>query len=63
METCECGRSSRLCARNTIFLFYINDLAEGLVSGVRLFADDTSLFSIVYDEQVSTDILNANLNL
>ena len=40
---------------------YINDLAEGLVSDVRLFADDLSLFSIVYDEQISADILNADL--
>ena len=30
-----------------IFLVYISDLAEGLISDVRLFADDTSLFSIV----------------
>ena len=42
-------------------LVYINDLAEGLVSDVRLSADNTSLFSIVYDEQVSADILNADL--
>ena len=42
------------------FLVYVNDLAEGLVSDVRLFADDTSLFSIVNDEQVSADILNEN---
>ena len=40
------------------FLVYINDFAESLVSDVRLFADDTSLISIVYDEQVSADILN-----
>ena len=32
-----------------------------MVSDVRLFADDTSLFSIVYDEQVSADILIAYL--
>ena len=43
------------------FLVYINDLAKGLVSDVRLFADDASLFSNVYDEQVSSDILNADL--
>ena len=43
------------------FLVYIHDLADGLVSDVKLFADDTSLFSVVYDEQVSTDILNADL--
>ena len=43
------------------FLVFINDLAEGLVFDVRLFADDTSLLSIVYDEQVSADILNDDL--
>ena len=32
-----------------------------MVSDVRLFADDTSLFSIVYDEQASADILSADL--
>ena len=40
-------------------LVYIDDLAEGLVSDVV--ADDAPLFSIVYDEQVSADILNADL--
>ena len=32
-----------------------------MVCVVRLFADDTSLLSIVYDEQVSSGILNADL--
>ena len=32
-----------------------------MVSDVGLFADDTALFSVVYDEQVSADILNADL--
>ena len=43
------------------FLVYINDLAEGLVSDIRLFAGDIPLFSVVCDEQVSADILNADL--
>ena len=38
-----------LCYFSTIFLVYINDLAEDLVSDVRLFADDISLCSVVYD--------------
>ena len=29
------------------FLIYINDLADGLTSNPKLFADDTSLFSVV----------------
>ena len=32
-----------------LFLIYINDLEEGIESHVILFADDTSLFSIVND--------------
>ena len=32
------------------FLIYINDLVDNLSSEVKLFADDTSWFSVVYDE-------------
>ena len=35
------------------FLIYINDLADTLKSEAKLFADDTSLFSVVYDESVA----------
>ena len=31
------------------FLMYINDLSCGLSSTTKLFADDTSLFSVVHD--------------
>ena len=30
-----------------LFLIYINDLANGLSSDNKLFADDTSLFSVI----------------
>ena len=30
-----------------LFLVYVNDLPEGLTSNVKLFADDTSIFSVV----------------
>ena len=32
-----------------LFLIYINDLADGLSSNAKLFADDTSLFSVVHN--------------
>ena len=40
---------------------YINDPVNNLASDVRLFADDTSLFTIVYDETVSAQVLNSGL--
>ena len=46
-----------------LFLVYINDLPDGLESNVRIFADDTSLFSVVHDPQLSSDIINSDLSL
>ena len=40
------------------FLIYINDLTEGLSSNAKLFADDTSLFSVIHDIQTSANNLN-----
>ena len=34
-------------------MIYINDLTEGLTTNVKLFPDDTSLFSVVHDTQTS----------
>ena len=44
-----------------LFLIYINDLPEGLQSSVKLFADDTSLFSTAYDPNMSADELDEDL--
>ena len=44
-----------------LFLIYINDLPEGLITNAKLFADDTSLFSVVQDIAASTKELNNNL--
>ena len=35
--------------RPLLFLVYINDLLNGLKSNPKLFADDTSLFSVIHD--------------
>ena len=44
-----------------LFLIYINDLEEGIKSRVKFFADDTSVFSIVTDPNVSASELNNDL--
>ena len=45
-----------------IFLIYINDLPNNLNSLIKLFTDDTSLFSAVYDPNHSSKVLNDHLN-
>ena len=45
-----------------IFLIYINDLTDGISSIVKLFADDTSLFSVVQNKNNSASQLNNDLD-
>ena len=45
-----------------LFLIYINDLPNKLKSNAKLFADDTSLFTIVKDKSESANILNSDLS-
>ena len=44
-----------------LFLVYVNDLPENLKSSVKLFANDTSLFSTVYNSVESANLLNDDL--
>ena len=44
-----------------LFFININDLSDGLKSKCKLFADDTSLFSVVYDINTSASDLNEDL--
>ena len=44
-----------------LFLIYINDLPDGINSLCKIFADDTSLFSKVYDIHNSVSKLNDDL--
>ena len=46
-----------------LFLVYINDLPNELKSSVKLFADDTSLFTIVKDKNERANTLNNDLLL
>ena len=36
-----------------LFLIFINDLEAGIISQIKFFADDTSLYSVVKDPEVS----------
>ena len=36
-----------------LFLIYINDLADNIMSNVKLFAGDTSVFNVVFDTDIS----------
>ena len=60
MYTSRC--TTRIYFRSLFFLIYINDLVTDLKSNVKLFADDTSLFSIVSDPLQTADILNKDLD-
>ena len=50
-------------SRPFLFLVYINnDLPEGLTSNAKLFADDTSIFSVVHDSSSSPLSINEDLS-
>ena len=44
-----------------LFLIHINDISEHLEENVKLFADDTSIFSVVFDPNLSAMNLNNDL--
>ena len=48
--------------KRNLFLVYINDLSNGLKSNPKLFADDTSLFSVIHDVNSSQIDLNEDLD-
>ena len=45
-----------------LFLIYINDFSDNLNWLIKLFADDTSLFSAAHDQNHSAKLLNDDLN-
>ena len=45
------------------FLIYISDLVDNITSEAKLFADDTSLFTVVYDGDIVDNNLNQDLEI
>ena len=43
-----------------LFLIYINDLSDDLITNVKLFADDTFLFSAVYANNLNNNLSKIN---
>ena len=44
-----------------VFLIHINDLLNNLISNIKRFADDTSIFSIINDINVSIEEINNDM--
>ena len=61
LHHCRCA--SRLRPWSLIFLIYINDLVDNISSEAKLFADNTSLFTVVYDIDIAANKLNRDLEI
>ena len=61
LGTIQVGVPQGLILGPFFFLIYINDLTDNLNSNVKLFADDTSLFSEICDPLETTNVLNNDL--
>ena len=46
-----------------LFIIYINDLGKHIKSNINFFADDTMLFSVVKDPNISANDLNHDLDI
>ena len=58
---CLAGVPQGSILRPLFFLIYISNLSHNLLSTIKLFADDTSVFSVVHDIDSTTKQLNDDL--
>ena len=63
MATYTYRSSSRIHFGTFVFLIYVNDLSDPLKSNVKLFANDTSLFSVVKNKEESGCDLTNELDM
>ena len=63
MVLCYGWGASRVCSWSSVFLGILNDIVDNISSEAKLFADDTFLFTVVYDVDVAADKLNRDLEI
>ena len=64
MDKSHCWSTSRFHSSfHLLFLIYVNDFSEGLSMNSKLFADNTSLFSVIHNSQTSANDLNEDLEM
>ena len=63
MKTSFSMGTPRINSGSLLLLIYIDDLPNELKSNAKIFADETSLFTIVKDKNKSANVLNNNLLL
>ena len=61
MDRCKRKSLSGINFGSSSIFVYINDLTDGLSLNAKLFADDTSLFSVIHDVDTSANELNNDL--
>ena len=61
MDMCKRRSPSGINFGSSSFFGLFNNLADGLSLNAKLFADDTSLFSVIHDVGTSANELNNDL--